>query len=243
MNAIRPDSVTNSYNHILRSIPLKKLLSSALLISAGAFAAGFPVADKVQGNYVEARTADVYTGPCFANSEVGLTGELAVMGWKISHGSWSGVKLDGLSIVGVVKAKSTLGDVYTELNPAKSILIVDQNATTEQRAALQAYAKHMGGALFSDVVRVEYTPISLEFDNNTPHSMGATLTAGNLARIQTRALNEGDQICHNEITWYTPLTELNHAMPAYALAHKFTGKGLGTTWSSPDKRSAFVGTF
>lgn len=221
---------------------MKKLLSSALLISASAFGAGFPTADKIQGNYVEARTADVYTGPCFANSEVGLTGELAVLGWKISKGSWSGVKLDGLSVVGVVKAKSTLGDVYTESNPAKSILIVDQNATPAQREALQAYAKHQGGYLFSDVVRVEYTPISLEFDGNSPHSMAATLTAGNLAKIQTRALSEGDQICHNEITWYAPLTALNHAMPAYALANKFTGTGLGTTWSSPDKRSAFVGT-
>jgi hypothetical protein len=32
-------------------------------------------------------------------------------------------------------------------------------------------------------------------------------------------------------------------MPAYAIAHSFQGKGLGTTWSSPDKRSAFVGQF
>jgi len=221
---------------------MKKILSSALLISASAFGAGFPVADKVQGNYVEARTADVYTGPCFANSEVGLTGELAVLGWKITKGSWSGVNLDGLSIVGVVKAKSTLGDIHTESNPAKSILIVDQSATGEQSDALQAYAKHMGGNLFADVVRVEISPITLEFAGNNPHSMAATLTAGNLAKIQTRALSEGDQICHNEMTWYSPLTELNHAMPAYALANSFSGTGLNTTWSSPDKRSAFVGT-
>ena len=138
---------------------MKKLVSSALLFSASAFGAGFPSLDKVHGNYVEARTADVYTGPCFANSEVGLTGELAVMGWKITQGSWSGVKLDGLSIVAVVKAKSTLGDIHTASNPAKSILIVDQSATEEQRTALQAYAKHMGGELFNDVVRVEYQPI------------------------------------------------------------------------------------
>ena len=221
---------------------MKKLVSSALLFSASAFCAGFPSLDKIHGNYVEARTADVYTGPCFANSEVGLTGELAVMGWKITQGSWAGVKLDGLSVVGVVKAKSTLGDVHTALNPAKAILIVDQSATAEQRTALQAYAKHMGGELFNDVVRVEYQPISLEFAGNNPHSMAATLTAGNLAKIQTRALNEGDQICHNELVWYAPLTPLDHAMPAYALANSFKGTGLNTTWSSPDKRSAFIGT-
>jgi hypothetical protein len=32
-------------------------------------------------------------------------------------------------------------------------------------------------------------------------------------------------------------------MPAYTLANSFNGTGLGTVWSSPDKRSAFIGTF
>src|SRR5712692_9999372 len=37
----------------------------------------------ISGNYVEFRNADVYTGPCFAYSEVGLTGENAVLAWQI----------------------------------------------------------------------------------------------------------------------------------------------------------------
>jgi hypothetical protein len=32
-------------------------------------------------------------------------------------------------------------------------------------------------------------------------------------------------------------------MPAYAMAHDYKGQGLGATWSSPEKRSAFVGNF
>jgi len=47
--------------------------------------AGVQAAD-IHGQYVEARTADIYTGPCFANSEVELTGNLAVLGWKIEKG-------------------------------------------------------------------------------------------------------------------------------------------------------------
>ena len=43
--------------------------------------AGLGVAADIHGQYVEARTADIYTGPCFANSEVELTGNLAVLGW------------------------------------------------------------------------------------------------------------------------------------------------------------------
>ncbi len=222
---------------------MNKLLTATLIFSSTALAESIPTSSGIQGNYVEARTADVYTGPCFANSEVGLTGELAVFGWKVSKGQWSGVKLDGLSIVGVVRAKSTLGDVYTESNPAKAVLIVDEKADAEQRLALQAFAKHMGGPLLTDVVRVEYRPVTLDFAEGSIHTMAATLKAGELAKIETRALNEGDQICHNEAVWYSPLTALNHAMPAYAVANDFKGTGLGTTWSSPFKRSAFVGSF
>ncbi len=49
-------------------------------------ALGATPAIEVSGEYVEARTADVYTGPCFANSEVQLVGNLAVFGWKIEKG-------------------------------------------------------------------------------------------------------------------------------------------------------------
>lgn len=215
---------------------------AAFLAATATFAGGIP-SKTIYGDYVEARTADVYTGPCFANSEVGLTGELAVFGWKVAKGSWQGVDLDGLSVVGVVRASSTLGDVHHSSYPVKSVLIVDERANPEQRLALQSFAKKMGGDLLQDVVRVEYLPTSIDFENNDLHSMKGTLTAGNLAKIQTRAINNGDHICSNEEVWYRPLTKLSHAMPAFALSHDFRGDGLGTKWSSPDKRSSFIGSF
>jgi hypothetical protein len=206
------------------------------------FAAGI-TPHGIHGNYIEARTADVYTGPCFANSEVGLVGQLAIFGWQVTQGAWDGVNLDGLSVVGVVRAHHTLGDVYESAYPVKAVLIVDSRANGEQRLALQSFAKHMGGDLLQDVVRVDYQPVELNFANGDMHSMKATLTAGDLVKISTRAINGGDQICHNEEVWYRPLNKLDHAMPAYALANQFSGEGLGTTWSSPDKRSSFIGTF
>jgi hypothetical protein len=225
---------------------MKRILGTItpLILCAGAFGAGIPSRNGISGNYVEARTADVYTGPCFANSESGLTGELAVFGWRVTKGSWEGVSLDGLSVVGVVRAKSTLGDVYNTAYPVKAVLIVDTKADPEQRLALQNFAKHMGGDLLQDVVRVDYAPVDMSFGKGDMASMmKATLKAGDLAKIETRAMLETDQICHNESTWYPPLTSVNHAMPAFTVAHTFNGAGLGTTWSSPDKRSAFVGSF
>ena len=222
----------------------RTIISAAVFAATAtfAFAAAIP-AQNIYGNYVEARTADVYTGPCFANSEVGLVGQLAVFGWKVTKGSWQGVDLEGMSVVGVVRAHHTLGDVFETAYPVKAVIIVDSRANVEQRLALQSFAKHMGGDLLQDVVRVDYQPIELTFADNNIHSMRASLTAGSLAKITTRALSEGDHICRNEEVWYRPLTKLDHSMPAYALANQFQGQGLDTTWSSPDKRSAFIGTF
>src|SRR5258708_1016195 len=122
-----------------RVLPMMVVLSLAACLS---FAAAIP-SNNIYGDYVEARTADVYTGPCFANSEVGLTGELAVFGWRVTKGSWSGVGLDGLGVVGVVRASSTLGDVYHEFYPVKSVLIFDSRATAQQRLSLHHFAKHI----------------------------------------------------------------------------------------------------
>jgi hypothetical protein len=213
-----------------------------LLAVSMVWAGGLP-ATRLQGDYIEARTADIYTGPCFANSEVGLTGDVAVFGWRISKGTWQGVNLDGLGVVGVVRASATLGDLFNSVYPVKSVLIIDERANAEQRIALRHFAQRMSKDLLSDVVRTEYQPIDLKFENNNLHSAKAVLTAGNLAKIATRPINNGDHLCSNEEVWYEPLTKVDHAMPAYALAHSYSGKGLNTVWSSPEKRSAFVGSF
>jgi hypothetical protein len=211
--------------------------SLAILLTAGLTLAG-----SVQGQYIEARNADVYTGACFANSEGGIVGDNAVMGWKITKGTFQGVALDGLSVVAVVKASSTLGNVHGSAYPVKSVLIIDEKAGAEQRLALRAFAQKMGGDLLDDVARVDYQPIELNVEGSV-HNATASLTAGTLASIQTRALGNKDHICSNEEVWYLPLTKVGHFMPAYTVAHTFKGRGLDINWSSPDHRGSFVASF
>src|SRR5438094_6713028 len=113
-----------------RRLGMKRVLWTMLALPLAAclsFATTNP-SNNIYGDYVEARTADVYTGPCFANSEVGLTGELAVFGWKVNRGEWHGTSLDGLSVVAAVKARTTLGDVYESAYPVRAVLIVDSRA-------------------------------------------------------------------------------------------------------------------
>jgi len=223
-----------------------KVLANAAVVSTLAAsicsAAGIP-SRTVNGNYIEARTADVYTGPCFANGESEQVGREAVFGWKIANGEWHGVSLAGLSVVGVVRSEHTLGSTTELVNPAKAILIVDIRANVEQRLALQIFARQMGGDLLKDVVKVDYAPIELTIQDGNIHGGTAKLTAGSLASIQTRALNAGDHVCGNEEVWYPPLTSVEHAMPAYAIDNSFTGEGLGATWHNRLRRSGFLGTF
>src|SRR5512133_2603311 len=85
------------------------LTAAASLLLAGSLSfAGELSRTELRGDYVEARNADVYTGPCFANGETGQVGDLAAFGWSIQKGEWEGVKLDGLTVVGVVRASNTL---------------------------------------------------------------------------------------------------------------------------------------
>ncbi len=223
-----------------------KVLGTAVVVFSTAasvsFAAGIP-SRSINGNYIEARTADVYTGPCFANGEVEMAGKEAVMGWKINHGDWHGVNLEGLSVVGVLRAEHTLGNTFEKVNPTMAVLIVDSSANAEQRLALQSFAKYMGGDLMKNVVKVDYAPIELTIEGGNIHGGAAKLTAGSLAAIRTRAMAETDHICGNEEIWYPPLAKTQHVMPAYALEDAYTGDALGETWNNRLKRSGFVGTF
>jgi hypothetical protein len=217
--------------------------ATAVFLAAGvSSAAGLP-AHGISGSYIEARTADVWTGPCFANGEIDMNGREAIFAWKIDTGSWQGVDVSGLAVVGVVRTVHTLGDPYQPVNPATAALIVDNRANREQRLALEGFAKAMAGDLLQNVVAVDYQPIELTIANNNIHGGAARLTAGSLAAIQTRALAATDHTCGNEDVFYPPLTPLEHAMPAYALADSYSGSALGETWSSPYRRSGFLGTF
>ena len=200
-------------------------------------------AQHISGDYIETRSADVWTGPCVANGEVNLTGDQAILAWRVAKGEWNGVALAGLSVVGVVKAGATLGDQYTNPYPAKAVLIVDQKATAEQQKALVGLAQAMAGELLQNVVRVEVAPITLQVSNDGGHYDKTTLRAGDLAGIETRMIGKKDHLCGNEEVYYQPLVTMNHAMPAVAELDQYQGPGLGVRWTVHDKRSAFVGSF
>jgi hypothetical protein len=205
-----------------------------LLLLASLFAPG------IRGQYVEARTCDVFTGSCFANADTGLTGKNAVLAWKVDRGSVAGTKLDGLSVVAVIAARETLG--LKQAAPGRAIVIVDEKATSAQREALVAFVKSQAGDLAREVVAVRPAKVDLTVCNCEGNGC-ATLTAG-AVKVSTRCLDTAhDKACGNETTMYPPLAKGVLAKAAMATEHSFDGAGLNETWHDADRRGAFVGSF
>jgi hypothetical protein len=205
-----------------------------LLAAAPVCAAG------LNGQYIEARTTDVWTGPCFANADVNLGGKHGIMAWKIDKGEWNRVNLDGLGVVAVLAASDTLGTQQT--GRGKAVVIVDERATREQKNALVAFAQRQAGDLARNVVAVRSAAIELNVCKCEEGGCG-TLRAGD-ARIETRCLDhKHHKVCGNESAFFPPLARDVKAQPALADENSFKGKGLDGTWNDSGRRSAYLGTF
>lgn len=222
-------------------------LSSAIVASGVAALATIssiatPQPTTISGGYLEVRSCDVYTGPCFANAEMGLTGKEGMIVWSVQHGNWRGTPVDGLNVIAVVHTQHTLGDVEFQPRNGKAVLIVDSRATPKQREALADMAKSLAGNVITEVVGVRTSDVEVAL--NTCAKAGcATVKAGNLVNISTRCLGGEDHLCGNEETFYPPMTKVDGAFPVFTSLASFNAGGLDVTWQLTEKRSGFLATF
>jgi hypothetical protein len=210
-------------------------LACSLLTAASAHAGG------LTGRYLEARTTDVWTGPCFANADSNLAGKNAVLAWKVDKGGLDDVSLAGLAVVAVVQASDTLG--LKQTGTARAVLLVDSRASKSQQEALVRLAKRQGGDLLRNVVAVQQTAI--DFDAGNCKEGGCARLDAGVAQVATRCIDHRvDKACGNETAFYPPLArDLVTSQPAVATEHSFTGKGLKEVWKDGERRGAYVGTF
>jgi hypothetical protein len=213
----------------------------ACFLAAICFTLPAAAADSVSGTYLESRTCQVYTGPCFANAETALAGREAMMAWNIESGKKDNVDLAGLSVVMVVRGNDTLAYQGVEdPQELKSAIIVDEKATIEQREALVSFVKEHTGRAGREVVRIDTAPIAMSLDSV---ELKGELKAGDTVKLTTRKAKPGDCICSNEVAFYPPLAKVNRFAPGVAVEAEYRGKGLGATWSTPESRSVYMGEF
>lgn len=218
----------------------RKLVFAAAAVAMVVVLAG-TVQAEISGHYMESRTCQVYTGPCFANAEVGLAGKGAVMAWNIHEGDLHGVDLSGLNVIVALHTSQTLGFQGIEgAGDVKAIIIVDDKAKGPQRQALIEFAKAHTGKAGQKVVRIDSAPISMSLNEV---NLDGRLEAGKLVRLQTRQARKDDCICSNEAAYYPPLAEVADFAPGVTEVGEFKARGLGTRWSTPGARSAYLATF
>lgn len=212
------------------------LMSTAALVSL-AYSTN---AAEIVGQYVEARTCDVYTGACFANADTSLTGRNGALAWGVQRGEIDGVRIDGLGIVAVLSAPETLG--LRQNREVKSIVIVDEKANASQRSALIKMAKNQSGALLGNIIAVRTAKIEVSICECKEGGC-AIVNAGDV-RIETRCLDtHKDRGCGADCNFYPPLSKGVTAKAAMTVDHVFKGKDFNETWSDAERRGAYVGTF
>jgi hypothetical protein len=217
---------------------LHKVIALVAVLSVAVSASA---AEAITGTYLESRTCQVYTGPCFANAETALAGREAVMAWNIESGKKNGVELAGLSVVMVVRGNSTLAYQGVE-DPSelKSVIIVDAKASPQQRQALIDFVKEHTGRAGREVVRIDSAPIQMSLDSV---ELRGELRAGELVRLVTRKARPTDCICTNEVAFYPPLAPVERFAAGVSVEAEYKGTGLGVTFSTPESRSAYMGEF
>ena len=210
------------------------LLAVAALASAGEHG-------RVTGEYVEARTAEVFAGGCIMNSEAETAGRQALLAWRVSSGIYNGATLDGLGVVVAVVGNRNLGmrEMGGEAPDAvRAIFTVDARATDSQRDALVAFAREVTNGLITEVVRVDRAPVRFA---STPTHIEVSADAG--VTLSVNKEMKHDPTC-GAMQWFKPFAQqLTGSAMGTAEAHAYTGTGLGSKWSAPHKRSAFWGTF
>jgi hypothetical protein len=216
---------------------MKRFMLSAALVALAA-APLFAGGGAISGSYVEARTAEVFTGGCIMGSEAETMGKEAVLAWKVDRGAFNGISLDGLSVVAALAGDKNLGiqEIGGEKAVIRSTVFVDQRTNAAQRLALVAMASELANGTMGTIVNVAPAPI--QFAEGTVEIAVAT---GQVA-LEVTKHPQHEETC-GAMQWFHPLSSVDAAEIGLASQHSFTGTGLGIKWSDPNKRSAFFGTF
>ena len=203
-------------------------------LAALSLTAGFARAE-IKGDYVEARTASVFAGPCHYNGEVVTTGREAVLAWNVAAGDWKGVDLAGVRAVAVVTSDANLSDAKAA---RKAELIVDASATDAQATAIVEALKEKAGAALGEVVAVKRAAVTFAREGDA-----YAVKAGDVAVLDVKAMPDAACCKQPSDVWYAPLVTLADRKVGFTAQAKYAGGAAGGAWQRAGENSAFYGSF
>jgi hypothetical protein len=218
---------------------MRYLSIAAAVLLTGAVTVAADGSSTVTGDYVEARTAEVFTGGCLMNMDGETSGREAVMAWRVSRGAYEGVALEGLKVVAIVAGDVNLGThELGGVAPSEisSIVFVDERATLAQRDALVSLARSLSNGLIGPEASVRASAVTFE------RGTDAIRVEAGSARLNVATKMQHNPSC-GALKWFEPLGRIDGATIGVAKRFTFADSALNRSWSQIDQRSAFFGTF
>jgi hypothetical protein len=208
------------------------LLGAALVLAAAGRATAAPA---VSGDYLEARTANVYIGACHAGSEHGTMGREAVLAWHVRDGAWNGTDLAGQKAVVVLAGDENLARDDVKRT---SVLYLDKSASPAQRVAMEAMLRARYGKALGAVQNTLAAPITLVESEGSYR-----LRVGDAVRLDVS--KEASRTCCTmpmEV-WYQPFVPVQGSRIGYTAMNAFQGAQRMPSWSRVGQNSAIFGAF
>lgn len=210
------------------------MLALSVAVCALAFSSQAENSEHIRGDYVEVRTASVFAGACHYNGELTTTGRDALMAWNVASGQWRDVDLAGVRVVAIVSSDANL----SENAARRSEIVIDQQATHAQAAAILELLKSKYAASLGKIVSVRSAPIHFNHEGKA-----YAVTASDLASISVAAMP--DDLCCKmpNLVWYSPLISLENRRVGYTRRAFYAGGDVGDAWQRTGENSAFYGSF
>jgi hypothetical protein len=190
---------------------------------------------KIVGDYVEARTASVFAGPCHYNGELVTTGGDAVMAWKIASGSWKGTDLAGVTAMAAVSSEDNL---QNKSAARRSEIVVNSTVTPAQTAALVEFVQTECGGQLGKVASIRHAIVAFDHTGST-----YTVNSNGFAQMKVQSM-PNDECCKQpSLVWYSPLMPLVHRKVGYTLDSAYLAGNVGDPWQRSEENTAFYGAF
>jgi hypothetical protein len=200
-----------------------KHLATAILVS---LLCGLPLAANdapaVSGDYVEARSNEVYTCGCLYSGQMTTAGREAILAWRITRGVYQGTPLAGVKVAAVVVGDANLG-AYD--GPRRTALYLDVSTSDAQLQAIVALWQREYSQALGKIATVHRVPISF-----TQQGDALRLSIPNLVEVQARKARLPEDAHPGSFLWYQPFVPLRNSSLATALNYEYSGMDFQHQW-------------
>jgi hypothetical protein len=189
----------------------------------------------IRGDYVEARTASVFAGPCHYNGEVMTDGREAIMAWNVTSGSFNHVDLSGVRAVAVVSCDANLAD---ETAARRFEITIDSSASAAQAAAMVDALQSHFGKMMGEAVNVRRAPVTF-----VHRDRDYQVEAKGFATLSVQGM-PNDECCKQpNLVWYSPLASIEGRKVGFTSEAAYTAGTICDIWERTGENSAFYGAF